>query len=172
RVSTFTDPLDEDTDDVAESVTETVDLDATLVRTIDAAEEHNVDVTTMDDSFAALDEDGEAITVTVTKPEALITFDNDTHRMASRTVLAGNLVVDHNLANIRVVFGVGDAGLTHVAGFCDPYEGEMNFTAYTIEEDDTIGAVVGTGSITYANGTVQSSVFEGTTFEITTRPCD
>ncbi|MBU0505424.1 MAG: hypothetical protein ABII18_11120 [bacterium] len=172
RSVTYTDPVDADKDGNAESVTATVDLDVEIDRTVDGVSVHDLTITHMDGTFAALDENGDAITVTVTKPVKTITIDEDTYKPTQVTIISGHKIVDHNIADIRVVFGVGDDGLTHTVGTCGPQDGTITFTAYAIEEDDTIGQQVGTGSIVYADGAVSSATYEGTSFNVYTRPCE
>ncbi len=172
RTTSFSDPVDTEGDGIAVTVTESNDeLLVTLTRTIDDIEVHNITVQTMDGSFEAKDENGDAITVAVTKPVAEITVSSTgTYRYSERTITSGNKIVDHNLANIRVVFSVGDDGLTHVAGTCDPYSGTLTYTAHEIEDSGAIGREIGTGQITYTNGSA-TATYEGTSINVHTRPC-
>ena len=172
RAVTYTDAVDADKDGNAESVTATVSLDVEIDRTVDGESVHDVTITHMDGTFEAQDENGDAITVTVTKPVKTITIDEDSYKPTQVTINSGNKIVDHNIADIRVVFGVGDDGLTHTVGTCGPQDGTITFTAYAIEDDDTIGQEVGTGSIVYEDGAVSSSTYEGTSFTVHTRPCE
>lgn len=170
RSVTFTDPVDEDEDGAAESVIGTVDRDAHFVHTIDDEITHDVTVLTTDDDFVSYSEDGTASTIEVSMPVHEITFDED-GTYEGRTITSGNLIVDHNLAGIRLVFGVGDEALAFERGTCGPVSGDMTVIGYAINDDGTIGEAVGSGEINFADGDVKSASFDGTALNIRPRPC-
>lgn len=176
---TFTDPIDGAGETVADgkadSVTMTVERNVNFVHEINGEEVHNLTVFTTDEDFVSSDDsDPENIvesTVEVSLPVHGLVFDSN-GEIDSRTITSGNLIVDHNVAKTRLVFAVGNDGLTFDDGTtCGPVAGSMTVTGYEIKDDNTIGAVVGTGEVVFADGEVQSSVFDGEDLNIRSFPC-
>lgn len=170
---TYSDPVDADDDGSAETVSATINRTHHIEHTIGDVLAHDVDVFTTDTDFAAEDEDGADITVEVALPVHTLSFDDD-GELETRTIESGNLIVDHNLAQVRLVFGVGDDGLTFNTqdGSCGPVSGTMTFTSYTINDDGSIGAELGTGSVTFEDGDVDAATFEGDALNLRPRPCN
>lgn len=167
---TYTDAVDEDEDGDAENVTVTVERDVHVVHSIGERTAHDVNVFTQEGSFTSTSEDGTAAEVSIALPVHELTLDDD-GKVATRTIASGHLVVDHNLAKVRLVFGVGEEGLTFEDGTCGPVSGTMNVTGYLINDDDTIGEVIGTGEVSFEDGEVQSAEFDGAELNLRPRPC-
>lgn len=168
---TYTDPVDADADGAAESVSATVDRTLESIHTIDGGTAHDVTVFTTDTDFTSTNDDGEETTVAVSLPVHTLSFDED-GLLDSRTIETGNLIVDHNLANIRMVFGVGEDGLTFDDGStCGPLEGTMTVTGYAINDDGSIGEEIGSGTITFEDGEVVDPEFDGERLNLRPRPC-
>jgi hypothetical protein len=167
---TYTDAVDEDEDGDAEGVMATIEREVHVVHSIDGSTAHDVNVFTEQGNFTSTSEEGTATDISITLPVHELALDED-GRVTTRTIASGNLVVDHNLAQIRMVFGVGEEGLTFEDGTCGPVSGTMNVTGYLINDDDTIGDAIGTGSVTFADGEVESAEFDGAELNLRPRPC-
>lgn len=168
---TYTDPVDADSDGAAESVSATVDRTLESVHTIDGGTAHDVTVFTTDTDFTSTSDSGEETTVAVSLPVHTLGFDED-GLLDSRTIESGNLIVDHNLADIRMVFGVGEDGLTFDDGTtCGPLSGTMTVTGYAINDDGSIGEEIGSGTITFEDGEVEDADFDGARLNLRPRPC-
>lgn len=168
---TYTDPVDADSDGAAESVSATVDRTLESVHTIDDGTAHDVTVFTTDTDFTSTSDSGEETTVAVSLPLHTLGFDED-GLLDSRTIESGNLIVDHNLAHIRMVFGVGEDGLTFDDGTtCGPLSGTMTVTGYAINDDGSIGEEIGSGTITFEDGEVVDPEFDGERLNLRPRPC-
>ena len=169
---TYTDAVDTDEDGSADTVTATVSRTEHVEHVIGDRTAHDIDVFNTDTDFTSTDSDGDATTIEVALPVHTLTFDDD-GELETRTIESGNLIVDHNLAKVRLVFGVGENGLTFNAhdGSCGPVSGTMTFTGYTINDDGSIGGEIGSGTITFEDGDVDSASFDGDRLDIRPRPC-
>lgn len=168
---TYTDATDEDADGSAEIVTATISRTHHIDHVIGNTQAHDIDIFTTETDFVSVDGDTET-TIDVTLPVHTLVFDEDGY-ITTRTIESGNLIVDHNLAQKRVVFGVGDDGLTFdlTTDNCGPESGTMIFTVYDIEDDGTIGASTGSGSVTFANGELDEAELDGDAINVRPRPC-
>ncbi|OVE81183.1 hypothetical protein BVY03_04365, partial [bacterium K02(2017)] len=160
RHVTFSDALDTNEDGSAESVDSTVDRDVHFVRTIEDKIVHDVNVLTTDESFVSTSAEGTENSISISKPIHTLNFDSNGD-LSSRSINSGNLIVDHNLAQIRLVFGVGSEGLSFDAETCGPVSGTMLVTGYAINDDGSIGEIIGTGEVTFEEGEVQLASFDG-----------
>jgi hypothetical protein len=168
---TYSDPVDADADGAAESVTATIDRTLESIHTIDGGTAHDVTVFTTDTDFTSTDSDGEQTTIEVALPVRTLNFADD-GTLDTRTIESGNLIVDHNLAHMRLVFGVGEDGLTFDDGTtCGPLSGTMTVTGYAINDDDSIGSEIGSGTVTFDDGDVESAEFDGESLNLRPRPC-
>lgn len=170
RTVNYTDPVDDDDDGSAESVTASVEKNFTFVHTIAGEEKHNMTVFTTDEDFTSTDDEGTETTVEVSLPNHTITYDENGY-FTGRTINSGNLIADHNMGKIRLVFGVGADGLTFDNESCGPVDGTMTLIGYTINDDGTIGGVMGTGEVVFEDGEVQTANFDGVTLNPRPRPC-
>ncbi|MBI2340600.1 MAG: hypothetical protein HYU99_09600 [Deltaproteobacteria bacterium] len=172
HTETFSGAVDGDNDGAAESVTVTLEKSISRVHEIDGEVENEVTVFTSDDDFEAEDSDGNPITVEVSLPVHEVTIDEDTGLPEGRTIVSGNLIVDNESDSLRMIFSVDDEGLSFDDGStCGPVDGTITIVGYTIEDDGTIGAEVGTGEVVFEDGEVQSATFDGITLEPQPRPC-
>lgn len=167
RTVTYTEATDADEDGAAESVTATVARDNHFVHEIDGDVVHDVEVTTMAGSFVSTSEEGTETEVAVSLPVHRLTIEDG--RVAGRTIQSGELIVDHNLAKIRIVFSATDLVFDDTS--CGPVSGTMSTSGYEINEDGSIGAVIGTGEVVFADGEVQSATFDGADLNLKPRPC-
>lgn len=176
RTSSFSNPIDENEDGRAETVTKTVRKEFDFVHNIDGEQVHHLTVSTTDESFTSslLEEETgvvEEATIDVSLPVHTVLF-NDEGEVTGRTIESGNLIVDHNVGQVRMVFGVGEEGLTFDAGqTCGPVSGTMTVVGYAIEDDGSIGPEIGTGTIVFEEGDVLSASFDGTALNLRPRPC-
>lgn len=168
RTDTYTDAVDADGDDMADEVTVTVEKVVHREREIDGTLVHDMDITATSTSFGAQDEDGNAITVTVTNPVHRITFDDD-GEIESREIQSGNLIVDHEIAGMRVVLSLDS--LTFDDEHCGPVSGTMSLIAYELNDDDTIGQQIGEGTVTFEDGDVDTAEYDGTVIYPELRTC-
>jgi len=166
HTATFSDPVDENADNLAESVTATMDHDMTIAGT-DGVKSRTDHVFTSDAGFTSIAEDSTETVVETSSPVHAITFDADGY-LESRTIVSGNLIIDNEEASIRVVMGVGDTGLE--LGDCGPENGTATSTVYTLNSDDTVGPEVGTGEVVFVDGTVTSATFSGEDISSSMRP--
>lgn len=211
HTATYTEPVDENSDGTAESVTATIaredhfvheiedrtahdvtvftaNAEYSIIVTTDEAEDTESDTTTDDETAdddatasESADESSDDSTdttdvtddiVTVTLPVHTLIFDEDTGELTGRTIESGNLVVDHNLAGIRIIMGVGEDGLTFDNGdTCGPVSGTLTTVGYELNDDDTLGAIIGTGEVTFEDGEVQSAAFAGEELDLQRLPC-
>lgn len=206
HTATYTEPVDENDDGTAESVTATIEREDHFVHEIagqtahdvtvftanaeysivatddeesdtddtsdDANEEESEDETSEDGDLSESTSDDETSTVTVTLPVHTLLFDEDTGELTGRTIESGNLVVDHNLASIRIIMGVGEDGLTFDNGdTCGPVSGTLTTIGYELNDDGTLGDIIGTGEVTFEDGEVQSAEFAGEELELKRLPC-
>lgn len=170
RTDTFTDPVDTNGDDLADEVTVTIVKTIHREREIDGTLTYEMDITASSTSFTAEDEDGNAITVTVTEPVHRITFDED-GAIESRIIQSGNLVVDHPTAGMRVVFSVGANGLTFDDEHCGPTDGALSLIAYELGDDGVVGQQIGEGTVTYEDGDVETAEYDGSVIYPEPRTC-
>lgn len=155
-----TEDAETDTDDDSDETEDEAGDDAT---TSESEDETSDDSTDMDDSDEV---------VTVTLPVHTLIFDENTGELSGRTIESGNLVVDHNLAGIRIIMGVGEEGLTFDNGdTCGPVSGTLTAVGYELNDDDTLGAIIGTGEVTFEDGEVQIAEFDGEELNLQRLPC-
>lgn len=169
---TFSDPVDENSDGMAESVTSTVERNDHFVQAVNGTTKHDVNVFTAATDYTTVDIDGVTSgTISVTLPTHTLNFDSD-GVFTGRTIESGNLIVDHNVAGIRMIMGVGEEGLTFDDGTtCGPVSGTMTSTGYTLNSDGTLGDVIGTGTITFEDGEVTHADFAGEDLTLKRLPC-
>jgi len=169
---TFTDPVDADADGIAESVNVTIERNDSFIHEIEGTEVHDLTAFTSDSDFTSTDADGLETTVELSLPVHAITIDED-GEIETNSIVSGSFVVDHNLAKIRTVVSVGADGLTfNNEGDCSPQDGSVTTTAYTINDDSTIGAQIGTGTIVFVDGEVEDSTFDGADVDVRPLPCN
>ncbi|HLD44485.1 MAG TPA: hypothetical protein VJC18_03550 [bacterium] len=170
-VVTFTDPVDEDVDGVAESVTATVVKDINRVTVENGVEVHNVTVSTREESFTPTDEEGTLLEiVNLNYPVHNLVFD-ETDKVETRTVTSGELVIDRSHSDLRIVLGVGAEGLTfYPQDHCGPFEGTATITGYVLNEEGNY-VEAGSGQIVYADGEVQTAEYNGIELNLKPRPC-
>jgi hypothetical protein len=173
RTTTFTDPLDEDKDGAAESVTATVAKEINRVTTVNGEEKHDVTVSTQETSFIPVDEEGaEQDEVALTYPIHTLTLDED-GKVDSRTVESGQMIIDRNNSSLRIIMDVGEDGLSFYGvddDECGPETGTMIITGYTLNDDGNY-VEAGTGSVVYEDGTIQTSEYEGVELNLKPKPC-
>ena len=152
-------------------------VNGTVVKTInritiaDNEEVHNVNVLTLEDAFTPLDEDGaELDEVALTYPVHALEIDED-GMVDTRTVTSGQLVIDRNHSDLRIVLSVGEEGLTfYPQDHCGPYEGTAIITGYTLGDDGNY-TEVGSGEVVYADGIAQTSTYNGAELNLKPKPC-
>ncbi|MBI4412078.1 MAG: hypothetical protein HY541_06310 [Deltaproteobacteria bacterium] len=173
HMETFSNPVDEDEDGSAESVEATIEKSINRVQTIGGETTREVTVFTTAESFPAQDADGVDITVEPSLPVHEITIDEDTGRVSGRTIAEGNLIVDNEGENIRMIFSVGEEGLEFDDGTtCGPVSGTLSVVGYELGDDGTVGAEVGTGEVVFEDGEVESATFDGISLNPQPRPCN
>ncbi|MBU1917998.1 hypothetical protein KKF63_07740, partial [bacterium] len=173
RTTTFTDPIDADKDGAAESVTATVVKSINRVTVVNGEEKHDVTVSTQEDSFTPVDEDGTALEeVVLTYPIHTLELNED-GKVDSRTVNSGQLIIDRNNSDLRIIMDVGEDGLSFYGvddDACGPETGTMIITGYTLNEEGNY-VQAGTGSVVYEDGTIQTSEYEGVELNLKPKPC-
>ncbi len=171
RQVTFTDAIDSNKDGNINTVNGTVVKTINRITIADNEEVHNVNVLTLEDAFTPLDEDGaELDEVALTYPVHALEIDED-GMVDTRTVTSGQLVIDRNHSDLRIVLSVGEEGLTfYPQDHCGPYEGTAIITGYTLGDDGNY-TEVGSGEVVYADGIAQTSTYNGAELNLKPKPC-
>lgn len=173
RTETYTDPVDEDGDGSSEEVTATVEKTVTHTAEIGGETAHSTTVFTTDEEFEVFTEDEEteertSETIAPQLPVHTITFDEDTGRIDSREI-SGNLIVDHNLAGLRMVITFED--LLHDDGTtCGPVSGSWAIEVYELDDDGNY-VFAGDGEVEFEDGDVVSASYDGIALDPQPRPC-
>jgi len=169
---TFTDPVDLDADGITESVNVTVERSDSFIHEIGGDPVHSLTAFTTGTDFTFTDADGLEATAELSLPVHAITIDEDGE--IETNSIFGDFVVDHNLAKIRTVVSTGTDGVTFdsTGEDCAPQDGSVTTTVYTINDDASIGPVLGTGTIVFVDGEVSSASYDGTQIEVRPLPCN
>lgn len=169
---TYSSPIDENEDGVAESVTATIEKEVERLRYKDNDLKHDVVVFTSEDGFTL--EDGTFVATSL--PVHTITISDNF--VTGRLIQEGSdLIVDHKNFNVdsgkdgfRMLFTVQSGGLEFVNNQCGPYNGTVSFSQYTLHSDGTLEEATHTGTMTFSEGTLTIERDDGTTYEIEPRP--
>jgi len=164
---------DSNNDGMADSASSSLVLSLSYERRIQNSLIHQFSAFTSAESFSAQNASAGTITVAPTLPVFALSMSSSTGRINTRNMISGHLIVDDLQQNIRVVFAVNtESGLVFNEGSsCGPVSGRLDFTAYQIGSDGSIGLTVATGRVVFEDGAIFRALYNGASISPDPRPC-
>ncbi|OVE81916.1 hypothetical protein BVY03_02380 [bacterium K02(2017)] len=157
--------------DLAKTATATVEeFNSQITRSIFDNTTHEIKISISEEGFETIDTFGDGFTIELKKPSMELFLDNNNHSIKEWHHHDGNFVADNAAAKIRVV-SYAEENLIYQPSNCQPFSGNLAFDVYGINNNGSIGKLIGSGKIRFGNFSVQQFSYQDITFKYYPRPC-